>query len=969
MRLLDLDMKIIAQSTPRPRTPRRGVFGLITVILLSMSASVASAQSPRDHALQVEDRPAELDELNSDHDGEVVPRQLSLDEQEMPQDHAPIERAAPAEPGAKPDSEAWRIQPNTAPPIQVRRAVALVREGAERTAAQLAAKERGDALASAAPPESAEKPSSERDKASKEALKAELSQQKEQESHPPQTRKSTSGRRILSRITPLSAFDDLVDIERVQQLADELLSGDGPQLVLVPYMRDPRWFEAMKLLKADECNKAHELASEVLGLQDDDPGLEEAEPAIRYAIGRIEMCTNQYATRGKQKLEALASGDYGAASKLARMRLGLSDKQEAAAGQSDGVHFRQRVRAALGTALNGQVEDALRDLKALRDQQTRGWNRYETQIAEVDILERAGRLKDAAHLMQRVYRTTRNWTIGDSVQARFERLDRKAGTKLFTFGERVDRMRELIAQGKYTQARKISVENAKLRGVSGNEIRGWSLYRQALEAEQRRQRQKAADLFAKADKLVKDPAVRPRLYFGWAKALRRLDRDPEAIALYDRICEEFERHTLCDQALFEGGRLSQYAEEHEEARARFARVIEEYPDSSRVPTALWGSAFSAYLMEDYAQMEAPLRRLIDEFPEQKDASELTLGLKAQYWLGVARLKSGDKRGAKNALQAAINRGPLTWYGRLAVARMKSAGMHPVVYIPRSEMSLADLKNLATMQIPDNPRLEVAAEFTRLGLYDDAISVLREQASVYPQPTRVHEFLAAVYLANDDPANAHWLMKNHIDQSQLNYRTLRDWGVAFPVNYMEHAHKYGSEYGVSPFLVQAIIRQESGFRPRVASYAGAIGLMQLMPGTARYTKQKLLDEGGSLNRNQILQPETNIRLGTMYIRAQTAYAADRIPLALAGYNAGPAPLEDWFERFGARELDAWVESITYREARGYVRKVFTSYVTYAGLYGGQEALPEIDLQMPAELRAWGEVPELEQVSEGEPISMR
>jgi soluble lytic murein transglycosylase-like protein len=123
----------------------------------------------------------------------------------------------------------------------------------------------------------------------------------------------------------------------------------------------------------------------------------------------------------------------------------------------------------------------------------------------------------------------------------------------------------------------------------------------------------------------------------------------------------------------------------------------------------------------------------------------------------------------------------------------------------------------------------------------------------------------------------------------------------------------------------------------------------------------------LSRREMVQPETNVRLGTMYIRVQTAFAADRIPMALAGYNAGPAPLEDWFERFGDRELDAWVESITYREARGYVRKVFTSYVTYAGLYG-DGTLPDINLKMPEKLREWGDIPELEKIEEGEPISM-
>jgi len=78
--------------------------------------------------------------------------------------------------------------------------------------------------------------------------------------------------------------------------------------------------------------------------------------------------------------------------------------------------------------------------------------------------------------------------------------------------------------------------------------------------------------------------------------------------------------------------------------------------------------------------------------------------------------------------------------------------------------------------------------------------------------------------------------------------------------------------------------------------------------------------------------------------------------LAGYNAGAGALESWFKRYGDRDVDAFVESITYQEARGYVRKVMTSYITYSALYGGE--LLDIPLKMPAKLGKWGVVPEVE-----------
>src|SRR5690606_27337794 len=118
------------------------------------------------------------------------------------------------------------------------------------------------------------------------------------------------------------------------------------------------------------------------------------------------------------------------------------------------------------------------------------------------------------------------------------------------FGDRVDHMRELIARGRYREATQISRENVQRRGASGNEVRGWAFFRQGLQAERDRQREKAIGLFEQADALIKDHEVRSRLYFGWARALRRLDRDREAIALYERLCDEYPSHLLCDEALY-----------------------------------------------------------------------------------------------------------------------------------------------------------------------------------------------------------------------------------------------------------------------------------------------------------------------------------------------------------------------------------------------------------------------------------
>lgn len=751
--------------------------------------------------------------------------------------------------------------------------------------------------------------------------------------------------------------EEAVTFEVVRQLFEEVQQLDlrhTHDLRLT--VTDARWPQAVALMDEGECDNALKLAREVLGET-------EQPPEVRYAVAKMQLCAGEK-KEANETLRALVKGD-GATARLARRALGLKVEEPTSDEDVTSRTMRARLDAAKKRARR-DLDGALEELARLREEATSGWRWYQVRLVEAELLERADRDEDAGQVWLSIYLRTRDWRSGSKIEALIEAFEERTKQRVIGVAERVDRMRELIARGRYRDARKVSVENAKIAGIRGKEVRGWSYFRRALQAESERDREKADDYFGKAEALVSSDVIRPRLYFGWARALRRLDRDDEAIALYERLCEEYPRQQLCPDALYEAGRLLQYQNKHAEARDKFAQLVGLYPFHRDIPDALWRAAFSSYLQEDYAAAQPMLRHLREHYADHRDASELTLGLKAQYWLGVTLLKQGEVEQAARALQLAVDMGPLTWYGRLAAARLEQMGRVPLISMPPSRLSSDDLARLDGVRIPFDERLEEAAALARAGLYTQAAAEVGRQLKSYPRPEGAERLLAHLHLVQARPDLAHWTMKRHIDERGPSSQTVRDWGTAFPLHYMEYAHEYGVKYGVDPFLVMAIIRQESGFRPSVKSYAGAVGLMQLMPGTARYTARVFLeDDSKGFRRRHLIMPEKNVRLGTMYIRVHTAHASDVVSLALAGYNAGPAPLERWFEQYNERELDAWVESITYREARGYVRKVMTSYITYSGLYG-DGTLPDIPLKLPEELRDWGEIPEvLDEVSMGEP----
>lgn len=140
--------------------------------------------------------------------------------------------------------------------------------------------------------------------------------------------------------------------------------------------------------------------------------------------------------------------------------------------------------------------------------------------------------------------------------------------------------------------------------------------------------------------------------------------------------------------------------------------------------------------------------------------------------------------------------------------------------------------------------------------------------------------------------------------------------------------------VDPYLIAALIRQESGFMPNIRSSAGALGLMQLMPGTAfRLAK---------VSRRHLLNPRTNIKLGVQYFDSLLRQFNNDVELSLAAYNAGPHRLEEWKRRYPVDNRMLFLDLIPFSETRNYVALIGRNYYWYLSLYA-PEAL-HLDKQM-------------------------
>ena len=163
------------------------------------------------------------------------------------------------------------------------------------------------------------------------------------------------------------------------------------------------------------------------------------------------------------------------------------------------------------------------------------------------------------------------------------------------------------------------------------------------------------------------------------------------------------------------------------------------------------------------------------------------------------------------------------------------------------------------------------------------------------------------------------------------KTVIDFDQRFPMPFRNSVVKRAGDIGLDPAYVYGLIRQESRFIMDARSGVGASGLMQVMPATARWTAKKI----GLVNftADQINDRETNIAIGTGYLKLVLDDFAGSMPLAAAAYNAGPGRPRAW--RNGAVvETAIWAENVPFAETRDYVKKVLSNTTNYAAILTGQ-----------------------------------
>ena len=189
-----------------------------------------------------------------------------------------------------------------------------------------------------------------------------------------------------------------------------------------------------------------------------------------------------------------------------------------------------------------------------------------------------------------------------------------------------------------------------------------------------------------------------------------------------------------------------------------------------------------------------------------------------------------------------------------------------------------------------------------------------------------EKLAASKLAQ----SWHWHDRAIVTMGRTRYRD--DITLRFPMQHEDKVNNWSEKNDIEPSWTYAIIRRESAFMPDARSSVGALGLMQLMPNTARQGARQM--KVRYRGRHSLLTSNTNIRLGTGYLKRMLSKLDSQQVLATAAYNAGPNRVSKWLPETHQMDAIQWIETIPFTETREYVSNVLAYMVIYEHLMDGE-----------------------------------
>lgn len=416
--------------------------------------------------------------------------------------------------------------------------------------------------------------------------------------------------------------------------------------------------------------------------------------------------------------------------------------------------------------------------------------------------------------------------------------------------------------------------------------------------------------------------------------LMELARDRDDEAGQQSVVAEMESHfphsPWLAEALFSSGNMYLLSRDYAHAVTYYGYLADHFPSSKYAAAAHWRAGWLSYRQGQFA---AAARLFDDQIKRYPTAPETVSAL---YWR--ARLyETMDHTPALAAAnyRAIVRAYPNYYYAQQARVRLAALGTSASVDKLQAgiDPALAQFRALPQPKLvdtfpADSPHLAKARLLANAGLNEYVAPEIQADPDSDSWSALAE---AQIYASYDETFRALRAMKRALPYAStvpVRAIPLAYWRILFPEPWWTTIRAEAAKNNLDPYLVASLIRQESEFNPNAISYANAWGLMQLLPSVGR----RMAREEGIRNFRtfQLLDPETNIRLGTRYLREMIDKFGGVQQYALAAYNAGDNRVTAWQSAGPYSGLDEFVESIPFSETRNYVEAILRNEETYRAI---------------------------------------
>ncbi len=562
----------------------------------------------------------------------------------------------------------------------------------------------------------------------------------------------------------------------------------------------------------------------------------------------------------------------------------------------------------------GDPQKALAVLARHENSPIAGHADFQLAQAKAELL--AGRTADGRILLQHVYL---NYPL--SIEAGYARAQLLSAGVLVTLA--VDQRRQhadaLFDAGHYADAED---EFRSLAGQPGiDDAARNALLVAAAECDWKMKRLSAAELNAIPD--TNDEAGARRMYLQMELARDKDDTGTQQ-SLVTQMETRFPSSPWLAEALYSSGNMYLLRKDYPNAITCYGELAKRFPTSKYAPAAHWRAGWFNYRLGNYSEAA----RLFDEqIRLYAGGREIPSAL---YWR--ARIYQDQEHRPATAAayyKTIVRLYPHFYYGMLAQQHLAQLGsVMPETIAGLDALKVSPIPEL-TVDVPqDDPHVVKAQLLANAGL-NEYIEPEIHAADGSDEWGAFAE--AEIYASYGESWRAMRLLKRALPfytSAPLEAIPVAYWRILFPQNYWADIKADAEKNGLDPYMVASLIRQETEFNPGAVSNKSAYGLMQLLPAVG---KSMAKEEGiHHFQTNDLLNPSTNILLGTHYLKQTLDKFGGQPEYAFAAYNAGDDRVTDWQSIGNYHGIDEFVESIPFTETREYVQAILRNEQIYREL---------------------------------------